>query len=139
MKTLINPPGTEQYYDEWQMSDAVRVGNTIWISGKVGVDQNGNICDGVEQQSRMAFQRLQHSLEKAGATLDDIVELVTYHVSMDDLDTFMKVKSEFIHRDFPAWTAVGVTELYAPEALVEIKATAVIGCGDTEPKTPVKQ
>ena len=130
MKTLINPPGTEQYYDEWKMSDAVRVGDTIWVSGKVGVDQNGNISEGVEQQSREAFQRLQHSLAEAGATLDDVVELVTYHVSMDDLDTFMKVKSEFIHRDFPAWTAVGVTELYAPEALVEIKATAIVGCGE---------
>ncbi|MDJ0955925.1 MAG: RidA family protein [Arenicellales bacterium] len=129
MKTLINPQGTEQNYDDWQMSDSVRVGDTIWISGKVGIDQNGNICEGVEQQTRRAFERVQHSLAEAGATLNDIVELVTYHVSMGDLDTFMQVKSEFIQRDFPAWTAVGVTELYAPEALVEIKATAVVGCG----------
>jgi enamine deaminase RidA (YjgF/YER057c/UK114 family) len=130
MKTLINPPGTEQYYDEWQMSDAVRVGDTIWISGKVGINQSGNIEKGVERQSRTAFQRIQDSLAKAGATPDDIVELVTYHVSMRDLDEFVKVKSEFIRRDFPAWTAVGVTELYVPEALIEIKATAVIGCGN---------
>ena len=129
MKTLINPQGTEQNYDDWQMSDSVRVGDTIWISGKVGIDQNGNICEGVEQQTRRAFERVQHSLAEAGATLNDIVELVTYHVSMGDLDTFMQVKSEFIQREFPAWTAVGVTELYAPEALVEIKATAVVGCG----------
>ena len=130
MKTLINPPETEHYYDEWQMSDAVRVGDTIWVSGKVGIDQDGDMCKGVEQQTRWAFQRLQNSLAKAGATLDDIVELVTYHVSMEDLDTFMKVKSEFIHRDFPAWTAVGVTELYARGALIEVKATAVVGCGE---------
>lgn len=130
MKTLINPLGTEQGYDEWQMSDAVRVGDTIWISGKVGINQSGSIEKGVEQQSRKAFQRIQDSLAQVGATLDDIVELVTYHVSMRDLDEFMQVKSEFIRRDFPAWTAVGVTELYVPEALLEIKATAVIGCGN---------
>jgi len=130
MKTLINPPGTEQDYDEWQMSDAVRVGDTIWLSGKVGINQSGNFEKGVDRQSRKAFQRIQDNLDKAGATLDDIVELVTYHVSMRDLDEFMQVKSEFIRRDFPAWTAVGVTELYVPEALLEIKATAVIGCGN---------
>ena len=130
MKTLINPHGTEQGYDEWQMSDAVRVGDTIWISGKVGINQSGSIEKGVEQQFRKAFQRIQDSLAQAGATLDDIVELVTYHVSMRVLDEFMQVKSEFIRSDFPAWTAVGVTELYVPEALLEIKATAVIGCGN---------
>lgn len=130
MKTLINPPGTEQDYDEWQMSDAVRVGDTIWLSGKVGINQSGNFEKGVDRQSRKAFQRIQDNLDKAGATLDDIVELATYHVSMRYMDEFMKVKSEFIRRDFPAWTAVGVTELYAPEALIEIKAIAVIGCGN---------
>ena len=130
MKTLINPPGTEQDYDEWQMSDAVRVGDTIWLSGKVGINQSGNFEKGVDRQSRKAFQRIQDNLDKAGAALDDIVELVTYHVSMRDMDEFMKVKSEFNRRDFPAWTAVGVTELYAPEALIEIKAIAVIGCGN---------
>jgi len=129
MKTLINPPGTEQDYDEWQMSDAVQVGDTIWVSGKVGIDQGGKIEEGIEQQSRSAFQRIQDTLKHAGASLDDIVEIVTYHVSMRDLNEFVKVKSEFLRRDFPAWTAVGVTELYTPEALIEIKATAVIGCG----------
>jgi enamine deaminase RidA (YjgF/YER057c/UK114 family) len=130
MKVLINSPGTEQGYDEWQMSNGVRVVNMIWISGKVGIDQEGDVCEGAEQQTRRAFQRLQDSLKEAGATLNDIVELVTYHVSKDDLDTFRKVKSEFIQRDFPAWTAVGVKELYTPEALVEVKAVAVVGCGD---------
>ena len=129
MKTLINPPGTEEDYDEWQMSDAVQVENLIWISGKVGIDRNGKLENGIEQQSRAAFQRIQDTLAHAGASLDDIVEIVTYHVSMKDLDEFVKVKSEFLRRDFPAWTAVGVTELYTPEALIEIKATAVVRCG----------
>ena len=129
MKKLINPPGTEQDYGEWQMSDAVQVGDTIWVSGKVGIDQGGKIEEGIEQQSRSAFQRIQDTLNHVGASLDDVVEIVTYHVSMRDLDEFVKVKSEFLRRDFPAWTAVGVTELYTSEALIEIKAIAVIGCG----------
>ena len=129
MKSLINPPGTEQDYDEWEMSDAVQVGDTIWVSGKVGINKSGKIEEGIEQQSRTAFERIQDTLAYAGASLDDIVEIITYHVSMRELDEFVKVKSEFLRRDFPAWTAVGVTELYSPEALIEIKATAVIGCG----------
>lgn len=57
----------------------------------------------------------------------DVVELTTYHLAMDDLPKVGAVKGEFIPRDFPAWTAVGVTALAFPELLVEVKATAVIG------------
>jgi enamine deaminase RidA (YjgF/YER057c/UK114 family) len=63
----------------------------------------------------------------AGATLDDVVDLVTYHLTMDDLPIFARVKSEFFPANFPAWTVVGVTALALPELLIEVKATAVIG------------
>ena len=58
-----------------------------------------------------------------------MVELITYHLSMDDLHTFAAVKAEFFPENFPAWTVVGVTALALPELLVEVKSTAVIGSG----------
>jgi enamine deaminase RidA (YjgF/YER057c/UK114 family) len=45
---------------------------------------------------------------------------------MNGIRDFGKVKAEFISKNYPAWTAVGVTELAFPQLLVEIKATAVI-------------
>jgi enamine deaminase RidA (YjgF/YER057c/UK114 family) len=128
-QTLINPPGTEKIYEKLQFSQAVQVGDTIWVSGQVGMDATGMAGDGIEAQARLAFQNLKYVLESAGSSLDDIVELVSYHTSMNGIREFGKVKTEFITQNYPAWTAVGVTELVFPKLLVEIKATAVIDSG----------
>ena len=126
---MINPPGTEEFYNTWQFSQAVRVGDTVWLSGRIGVDKNGRAGGSVEEQARLAFENLEAVLAEAGGTLADVVELVTYHVSMDDLHIFAAVKAGFFTQDFPAWSAVGVIALALPELLVEVKATAVIGSG----------
>jgi enamine deaminase RidA (YjgF/YER057c/UK114 family) len=126
-KTLVNPPGTEAIYENWQFSQAVRVGDTVWVSGQVGVDENFVPGEGIEAQARFAFQNLEKVLVEAGGSLADVVEIVTYHTSMKEVAGFSKVKSEFISKNYPAWTAVGVTELVMPDLLVEMKATAVIG------------
>jgi len=125
-KTLINPPGTEGIYQSMKFSQAIRMGHMIWISGQVGMDEKLKMADGIEAQSRQAFQNLQKVLEAAGATAEDVVELVTYHISMRDMGDFAKVKSEFFKKDYPAWTAVGVNELVIPGLLLEIRATAVV-------------
>ena len=128
-QVLINPAGTEKVYEKLQFSQAVQVGDTVWVSGQVGMDATGMAGDGIEEQARLAFQNLQHVLEAAGSSLNDIVELVSFHTSMNGMRDFANVKAEFISRNYPAWTAVGVTELAFPQLLVEIKATAVIGSG----------
>ena len=128
-RVLINPPGSERVYKAMQFSQAVRSGETVWISGQVGVDEKGQTPEGIEAQARLAFQNLKRVIEHAGCSLEDIVELVTFHTSMADMRGFARVKSEFIPENYPAWTAVGVTALAMPPFLVEIRATAVIGSG----------
>ncbi|MBS3808880.1 MAG: RidA family protein [Desulfobacterales bacterium] len=130
-KTLINPPGTEKIYQRMQFSQAVCAGRMVWVSGQVGIDENGNVAEGIEAQAQAAFANLQHVLAEAGAGLEDIVELVTYHASMKEIGKFLKVKAGFIPENFPAWTAVGVTELVMPELLCEIRATAVLKSGSS--------
>jgi len=124
---LINPEGTEALYQSLKFSQAVKCGNTIWVSGQVGIDDAFHPAEGIEKQARLAFENLRRVLKSADADLCDIVELVTYHTSMADMKGFSKVKSEFIPMNFPAWTAVGVKELVMPGLLVEVRATAVIG------------
>ena len=126
-RILINPPGTEEFYNTWQFSQGVRVGDTLWISGQLGIGPDGKPGATIEEQTRLAFQNLARVLETAGGTLADVVELTTYHLAMDDLPQAAAIKGEFISQDFPAWTAVGVTALALPELLIEVKATAVIG------------
>jgi enamine deaminase RidA (YjgF/YER057c/UK114 family) len=128
-KILINPKGSEAVYTSVQFSQAVRSGDTVWISGQVGMDDKWIVAEGVEGQARLAFQNLQNVIREAGGSLDDVVELTTFHTSMAGYKDFFKVKSEFFSKDYPAWTAVGVTELVLPKLLLEIRATAVIGSG----------
>jgi enamine deaminase RidA (YjgF/YER057c/UK114 family) len=131
-KVLINPPGTEEIYKRMKFSQAVRMGDTVWVSGQVGIDEKGVIGEGIDAQARLAFKNLEHVLAETGASLADVVELMTFHTSMGDLRGFSKVKAEFVPENYPAWTAVGVKELVMPQLLVEIKAVAIIGCGKVD-------
>ncbi|MFC1823383.1 RidA family protein [Thermodesulfobacteriota bacterium] len=131
-KMVCNPPGTERISEIMQFSQAIRVGDILWVSGQVGVDKKGVTAEGIEAQARIAFESLEAILKHAGSSMADVVDLMTFHKSMDDMRGFSNVKSEFFPDGYPAWTAVGVTELAMPDLLVEVKATAVVGCGENE-------
>ena len=128
-KKLINPTGTEAIYESLKFSQAIRVGDQLWISGQVGIDDDFKVKEGLESQTRQAFENLEQVIHEAGGALVDVVELVTYHKNISDMPVFAKVKSEFFPNDYPAWTALEVSALVMPELLVEIRATAIIGCG----------
>lgn len=128
-RTLINPPGAEEFYNTWQFSQGARVGDTVWLAGQLGIGLDGKPGATIEEQTRFAFQNVARLLETAGGTLADIVDLTTYHVDMTDLPRVAAVKAEFIQENFPPWTAVGGTQLALPGMLIEVKVTAVIGSG----------
>lgn len=126
----INPPGSEFFYDNYHFSQATRVGDTIWVSGQVGLGPDMQPGEDIEAQARIAFESLKAILEAAGATMADIVELTTFHTDLQgEVEGFSKVKDEYIPDRYPSWTAVGVTQLALPGLLVEIRAVAVAGCG----------
>jgi enamine deaminase RidA (YjgF/YER057c/UK114 family) len=127
----IIPPDTRALYDGYHFSPATRVGNMIWVSGQVGIDAAMTPGVGMEAQARLAFQNLKSVLEAAGASLADVVELITFHTDLrGEMPAFAKVKDEYIPDRYPSWSAVGVTQLALPELLVEIRAVAVAGCGE---------
>jgi len=119
----------ESTYEAWHFAEATRSGTMIWVSGQRGFDERDQIASDPVIQARVAFRQLERTLRDAGATLDDIVCLTTYHTNIDHVDSFREVKDEFIHAPYPAWTIVGVNALAAPEMLVEIAAIAVAGSG----------
>ncbi|MEM7251386.1 MAG: RidA family protein [Pseudomonadota bacterium] len=124
MKSII-PPGKQSTYDQSHFSPAVVDGDRIFVSGVIGVDANGRVPADPEEQFACAFEGVKEVLEAAGATLGDIVEIVSYHVDFHDhLATFFAVKDKYIAEPYPAWTAVGVTALARRKALVEIKVIA---------------
>ncbi|NTZ86901.1 RidA family protein [Burkholderia metallica] len=126
----IVPPPFQPWYDAYHFSPATRVGDTIWVSGQVGLDAQMQPADGIEGQARIAFESLKMILEAAGASLADVVELTTFHTNLQqEMQGFATVKDEYFPSRYPSWTAVGVTELALPGLCVEIRAVAVAGSG----------
>ena len=78
----INPPATRALYDALHFSQATRVGNTVWVSGQVGIDAAMKPAEGMEAQAHLAFRGLRSVLEAAGASLGDVVELTTFHTDL---------------------------------------------------------
>ncbi|ANI79259.1 RidA family protein [Sphingobium sp. EP60837] len=129
-RELINPAGSEILYDNYHFSQGVKVGSSIWVSGQVGLNNNFQPADGIVAQTRIAFQSIESILKEAGATMADIVELTSFHIDLHgEIEAFSAVKDEYVARNYPAWTAVGVTQLAVPGLLVEIRAVAVLGSG----------
>lgn len=104
-------------------STAVIHGDTIYLSGVVAGPMEGE--EGMEPAFTRAFEYLTRTLERLGATWDDVLVFDTFHQGPmgPQLDALVPVKNRYITAPFPAWTAVGVTELYEPTALVEIRLT----------------
>ena len=70
------------------------------------------VAPDAEQQFRDTFNFLKANLSDAGLGFDDVVEMTTYHVDLrKHLPLFVKVKDEHLSALYPAWTAIGVTEL----------------------------
>lgn len=130
-RQAIIPPGTQALYDGFHFAPATRVGDTIWVSGQVGLDAEMKPADGIAAQAALAFGYLKYILEHAGATLADVVELTTFHTNLQgDVQAFSAVKDQFFPERYPSWTAVGITELALPGLVIEIRAVAVAGSGE---------
>lgn len=108
-------------------SPAIRAANVVYLSGQVGRDDQLRVIPEPEAQFRAAFGNVELVLGEAGAMLDDVVEMTTFHTSFDDFEVFMQVKDQYFTTEpYPAWTAVGVTALAVPGLLVEIRCVAVL-------------
>jgi len=110
--------------DRFNYNPGVLVGDTLYIAGQVGRDEDLNVLEGAEAQYIQAFENVGRVLRAAGADYDDIVDMVTYHVDITDLVNFIPIKNRYIKSDFPAWTGIGVTALAMPGLVIEIKCVA---------------
>ena len=123
----IIPAGMEAVYDNIRYAPAVRVGNTVYVSGQIGRDENMLLVEEKEAQFVQTFENLRKVLEAAGASFDDVVDVTSFHTDMRDLPLYMKVRDRYFTRNFPAWTAIGAAQLCGqPGYFLEVKAVAVL-------------
>lgn len=128
-RNAIFPPNRHALYQKHGYSAAIRSGDLLFVSGQVGSRDDGSPEPEFERQVQRAFENLKATLGAAGCSLDDVVDVTSFHTDPKaQFETIMKVKGQhFPEAPYPAWTAVGVTWLAGFD--FEIKVIARIPGG----------
>jgi reactive intermediate/imine deaminase len=94
-------------------SQAVRVGNTVWVSGQIPLDPatQAMVSGGIENQVRQVFTNLKGIVTAAGATLDDVVKATVFLTDLSHFALVNKIMAEYFREPYPARAAVGVAAL----------------------------
>ena len=92
----------------------------VFGSGQTGVDTDGRIGDGIEEQSRLLWRNIEGVLAGAGMEISDIAKLTMLLVRRDDLPTARSVRDEVLGNHRPASTLQFVAGLAHPDWLIEV-------------------
>jgi enamine deaminase RidA (YjgF/YER057c/UK114 family) len=112
-RDAIFPANRHALYEAHGYSAAIRSGDLLFVSGQVGSHSDGTREPDFERQVELAFDNLRATLEAAGCTFDDIVDVTTFHTDPENqFETIMAVKNRiFSNPPYPNWTAIGVNWL----------------------------
>lgn len=108
-------------------SDAVRVGNMLYLSGKLGTDDSGRLAPGgIQPETKQTLENIRSLLERSGSSLDQVVKCTVMLAEMSEWGAMNEIYVTFFAKDRrPARSAFGVSGL-ALNARVEIECLATI-------------
>ena len=129
-QAVVNPE-SKAAYDNFHFAPATWAGDTLHCSGIIGTGADGTVPDAFADEAKNAWEALGKVLAEAGLGYDDVVEFTTFHVGLQaTLADFMQVKDQYVSEPWPAWTAIGCTELAVPGARLELRVTAARNAGN---------
>ena len=105
-------------------SGAVLVGETLYLSGDIGLDENGKIPDTAEAEARLVLDSIQATLKEAGMTMDDLAFVQVFCSEVSYYDAFNSIYRNYFTKEFPARAFIGAGTLLF-DARFEVQAIAV--------------
>ena len=110
-------------------SRAVKVGNVIEVTGTVSADDESLLVgkDDAYAQTKFIIEKIEKVLLRAGASLKDVVRTRMFVTDISRWEEYGKAHGEFFSTIKPCTSMIEVKGLIAPEYLIEIEATAIIG------------
>ena len=120
-------PGWE-WDDKIPMSQGVKIGNLIFISGQIALDPGGKVVgeNDMAVQSERVYENIATILKQAGGSADNIVKVTAYLTDMSRYPQYNQVRAKFFGSRRPASTTVEVSGLAFKGLLVEVEAVAHI-------------
>ena len=119
-KTIISSPKAPAAIGTY--SQAVRVGDTVYLSGQLGLDPSTmQLEEGIDAQVIRVFENLKAVVEAAGGSLADVVKLNVYLTDLAHFIKFNEIMARYVPEPYPARAVVGVAAL-PRGALVEADA-----------------
>ena len=124
--TLIRAKGLSEPISHY--TDAVRAGNTIYVSGQGAIAEDGTLVGrgDVVAQTRKVLDNMTLALAAAGATLDDVVKVTVYLANVDDRPKVNEVRKAYFKDNKPASTLIEISRFAIEGMLIEIEAIAVV-------------
>lgn len=114
-------------YAPFLLSQGIRYGNLLFISGQAGAGDDGRIvAGGFRAQGEQAFANLRCALEAGGSSLKDIVKVTIFVTDMGHFADVVELRRRFFSAPYPADTIAEVKALYDPAAMIEIEAIAAV-------------
>ncbi|MFI5171764.1 MAG: RidA family protein [Chitinophagales bacterium] len=109
-------------------SRAVAVGNQVFITGTVAVDENNNLIGGnsAYEQTKYILQKIEKVLQLCGAELSDVVRTRMFVTDISRWEEYGKAHGEFFSKIKPCSTMVEISKLISPEYLIEIEVDAIL-------------
>ena len=117
-------PGQPKPYSHY--CHVVRADRHVWVSGAVGVREDGSIPDGTVDQFRIALASVDACLRHAGAGAKHVVKVTIFMTRITERRLINPLRIEYFGENRPASTLVEVSELVDPRLSVEIEAVAYV-------------